>query len=186
MFDNRGEDILSHMSEAFNFIEHSQHYGNILVHCHKGISRSATFVIGYLMKKNEMTLDEALTYVKSCRPIVSPNESFLEQLSEFESNLNQDREIATADATSDNLGPPNLQVTVDIGPLIPESISFKELPSGSSEMLISSKVETVNLDSLGQSIEIKSLSQDPTVLIKCQEDLVSDNEHQPKRSRSAL
>ena len=66
VFDNRGEDILAHMNTAFQFIEEGKHYGGVFVHCHKGISRSSSFVIGYLMKYNEMTLDEALSYVQVC------------------------------------------------------------------------------------------------------------------------
>ena len=64
VFDNRGEDLLQYMEESFRFIEEGKHYGGILVHCHKGVSRSASFVIGYLMRKNEMSLDEALEYTK--------------------------------------------------------------------------------------------------------------------------
>jgi hypothetical protein len=79
------------METAINFIDHSQHYGNILVHCHKGVSRSISFVIGYLMKKNEMTLEEALSYVKSIRPIANPNETFLEQLQRYEQLLKDER-----------------------------------------------------------------------------------------------
>lgn len=92
IFDNKGEDILSHMETAYNFIEHAKHHGNILVHCHKGISRSASFVIGYLMRKNEMTFEEALTHVRSVRPMIQPNDSFLEQLRRYESILNEQRE----------------------------------------------------------------------------------------------
>ncbi|CAM6031315.1 unnamed protein product [Sphagnum compactum] len=39
------------------------------------------------MKYNEMTLDEALGYVKSVRPVVNPNASFLEQLRAFDQTL---------------------------------------------------------------------------------------------------
>ena len=47
IFDNRGEDILQYMEGAISFIEQSKHYGSVLVHCNKGVSRSASFVIGY-------------------------------------------------------------------------------------------------------------------------------------------
>ncbi len=33
IFDNQGEDILSHMETAFKFSEESKHYANVLVHC---------------------------------------------------------------------------------------------------------------------------------------------------------
>lgn len=80
------------METVFNFIEHGKHHGQILVHCHKGISRSASFVIGYLMKKNEMTLEEALSHVQSVRPVAQPNNSFMEQLRRYEVLLEEQRQ----------------------------------------------------------------------------------------------
>jgi protein-tyrosine phosphatase len=65
IFDNKGEDILlTHLPTAIKFIEEGKHYGSVLVHCHKGVSRSVSFVCGYLMRSCGMTLDEALSYVK--------------------------------------------------------------------------------------------------------------------------
>jgi len=94
IFDNRGEDIISHMDTAYNFIEQSKHYGAILVHCHKGVSRSASFVIGYLMRKNGFTCDEALAHVQSCRHVVNPNDSFLTQLKRYEKLLREREQLA--------------------------------------------------------------------------------------------
>lgn len=56
------------------------------------MSRSATIVISYLMKKfPEMTWNKALRFVKSKRPIVSPNEGFLRQLKSYERLLEKAR-----------------------------------------------------------------------------------------------
>ena len=117
IFDNQGEDILGHMDSAFSFIEVSQHYGNILVHCHRGISRSATFVIGYLMKKYEMALNEALEHVRSCRSTVNPNESFLEQLQSLHEHLKQER-ISVNDDNISSIGPCMPPSNESIGPLL--------------------------------------------------------------------
>jgi len=87
VFDNIGEDLLSHLDGAIRFIEQSQHYGKILVHCHKGISRSASVVMAYLMKTNELTIEEATEHVRGLRPVVSPNDAFLRQLATFEETL---------------------------------------------------------------------------------------------------
>lgn len=94
VFDNKGEDMTQHFDTAFKFIEASRHHGSILVHCHKGISRSATFVIGYLMKSNDFTRDEALLYLQNIRPIIQPNAEFLDQLSEYEKKLEGERSRA--------------------------------------------------------------------------------------------
>uniref|UniRef100_A0A1I7X3R8 protein-tyrosine-phosphatase n=1 Tax=Heterorhabditis bacteriophora TaxID=37862 RepID=A0A1I7X3R8_HETBA len=59
----------------------------ILVHCNAGISRSSTFVISYLMKYQQRTLDEALGMVKAVRPVIRPNDGFMHQLKMFENKL---------------------------------------------------------------------------------------------------
>ncbi|XP_063972378.1 dual specificity protein phosphatase 19 [Diachasmimorpha longicaudata] len=57
---------------------------NILVHCNAGISRSATIVIAYLMREENLNFQEALDKVKRIRPCVRPNEGFVKQLKEIE------------------------------------------------------------------------------------------------------
>lgn len=61
IFDNRGEDILQYMEGAISFIEQSKHYGSVLVHCNKGVSRSASFVIGYACARHR---DESVSISK--------------------------------------------------------------------------------------------------------------------------
>ncbi|CAA7261130.1 unnamed protein product [Cyclocybe aegerita] len=61
--------------------------GRILVHCSAGVSRSPTVVVGYLMKRREMSLREALGLVLCARPQVSPNHGFLQQLKDLEVEL---------------------------------------------------------------------------------------------------
>ncbi|XP_042242891.1 dual specificity protein phosphatase MPK-4-like isoform X2 [Homarus americanus] len=78
--DMANEDLLSHFEEAVAFIDDGQKKGNVLVHCYFGVSRSATLVTCYLMKKYKMSVDEALQRVKSRRRCVGPNSGFLGQL----------------------------------------------------------------------------------------------------------
>lgn len=56
----------------------------ILLHCQLGISRSSTFVIGYIMRIYSCSLLHAIGMVRSRRPVVLPNEGFLRQLGEYE------------------------------------------------------------------------------------------------------
>lgn len=126
VFDNRGEDLLQYMDQSFRFIEEGKHYGGVLVHCHKGVSRSSTFVIGYLMKNNEMSLDEALDFVKSIRPIIMPNLAFMAQLEAYEILLDKERgpKIKTSESPSHNC-PSSGTIVCDIGPSIGPSLGPK-------------------------------------------------------------
>ena len=52
----------------------------ILVHCHAGVSRSASIIIGYMMIKHNMSYIDAYMYVKMKRNIICPNRGFKRQL----------------------------------------------------------------------------------------------------------
>lgn len=82
--DVEEEDILSHLVPAISFISAEIEKGHgVLVHCHGGISRSATIVAAYLMYSQGMTTEAALELIRKSRPAVSPNEGFLKQLDIF-------------------------------------------------------------------------------------------------------
>lgn len=78
--DLPSEDLLSHFDSAYEFIRTRQLQGNILVHCYHGVSRSATIVIAYLMKREDVEVKVALERVKAARSVICPNEGFLHQL----------------------------------------------------------------------------------------------------------
>lgn len=56
----------------------------VLVHCQKGMSRSASIAAAFLIAHRNMSLDDALRTLKSRRAIVAPNRGFLRQLRFFE------------------------------------------------------------------------------------------------------
>jgi protein-tyrosine phosphatase len=85
--DNRGEDLLSHLEGVVAFIEAGRFHGSVLVHCQKGVSRSASVVVAYLMKHRGLTLNDALKYLRLRRPEVKPHEAFMHQLGQFEQQL---------------------------------------------------------------------------------------------------
>lgn len=60
--------------------------GKILVHCKEGVSRSATLVLAYLVRDQEMTLQDAVSLVRSKREIL-PNQGFLQQLIDYSDKL---------------------------------------------------------------------------------------------------
>lgn len=79
------EDIMSKFDYVTQVIEQARRekYA-VLVHCHAGVSRSATLVVAYLMKQYNMHLIDALEFVQLRRPCVNPNKGFINQLGKYE------------------------------------------------------------------------------------------------------
>ncbi|KAJ7988024.1 hypothetical protein DPEC_G00319340 [Dallia pectoralis] len=87
--DSNKQNLRQYFEEAFEFIEEAQRANmGVLIHCQAGVSRSATIVIAYLMKHTWMTMTDAYKFVKTRRPVISPNLNFMGQLLEFEEDLN--------------------------------------------------------------------------------------------------
>jgi len=82
--DNCQSRIGDHFEKIVEFITENE---CVLVHCHAGVSRSATAVIAFLMHYKNWNLDEAEQFVRSKRPIICPNFSFMGQLKRFENEL---------------------------------------------------------------------------------------------------
>ncbi|KAF4748143.1 hypothetical protein FOZ63_028442, partial [Perkinsus olseni] len=63
--------------------------GCVLIHCRSGVSRSASTLLSYLVKRRGLSLYHALTHVRHCRNI-RPNCGFFEKLQELEISLRAD------------------------------------------------------------------------------------------------
>lgn len=85
--DSNQEDIGQHFDEAIQFIDEAREQGSgVLVHCHAGVSRSATVTVAYIMKRQGLCLGDAYKFVKDLRPVISPNLNFMGQLLKYEKN----------------------------------------------------------------------------------------------------
>jgi hypothetical protein len=65
-------------------MQNSNNQNRVLVHWAMGMSRSATMVIMYLMRKFELGWDIAFDIVKERREIIDPNEGFIKALQTYE------------------------------------------------------------------------------------------------------
>ena len=86
--DDLNSSICPHLEPTADLIaEHLGRSGSVLVHCAAGISRSASLVIAYLIKHEHHSVRSAFELVQCVRPVIRPNNSFFEQLIQFERNL---------------------------------------------------------------------------------------------------
>eukprot|EP00297_Palpitomonas_bilix_P017609 CAMPEP_0113917346 /NCGR_PEP_ID=MMETSP0780_2-20120614/32683_1 /TAXON_ID=652834 /ORGANISM="Palpitomonas bilix" /LENGTH=167 /DNA_ID=CAMNT_0000916909 /DNA_START=1 /DNA_END=504 /DNA_ORIENTATION=- /assembly_acc=CAM_ASM_000599 len=93
VLDTPNEDLLSRFSEVIQFIDEAIDHGDaVLVHCHRGVSRSASMVIAYLMKARRFSLRDATRLAKDRRSIVDPNRGFMSQLRLFEARIRTERQ----------------------------------------------------------------------------------------------
>ncbi len=82
--DDYETNLISHFKECLLFMDG---HDKVFVHCAAGMSRSPTIVIAYIMWKRKIFLREAIEFVKSKRPEISPNLNFMKQLKIFEELL---------------------------------------------------------------------------------------------------
>jgi len=78
------ENLASHLNTAVGWLSSELSSGrSVLVHCHFGVSRSASIVIAYLMHTLRCSFEEAFKQLRLSRWSVCPNSGFTEQLKHF-------------------------------------------------------------------------------------------------------
>jgi len=88
LIDCASESVLVHFNLTCNFIEEALAGGNkVLVHCMRGISRSATIAAAFVMYQRGVSSQEAVAMLQAIRPVVCPNYGFLMQLQWYEKIL---------------------------------------------------------------------------------------------------
>ena len=78
IFDTQAEDASGHFDGACDFVASRLHHGGVLVHCNRGVSRSATFVVAHLMTSAGLSVDGALDLVRETRPSAAGPDSNLQ------------------------------------------------------------------------------------------------------------
>ncbi|CEO96326.1 unnamed protein product (mitochondrion) [Plasmodiophora brassicae] len=86
LHDSVRQIITPHFESTFNAIQQArQRNVAVLVHCVSGVSRAPTICIAYLlMSSPDLSLKDALGFVRERRPIIRPNAGFLRQLMAYE------------------------------------------------------------------------------------------------------
>lgn len=92
--DRKRVRIIDYFEECIEFIHEARtNNQNVLVHCKRGKSRSATICIAYIMTVLRVSCDDALRFVHQRRSKIKPNNGFINQLKEYEDKINPKRSI---------------------------------------------------------------------------------------------
>jgi len=76
--DNKKDLNYENLEKIFNILDtYIKSKENVLIHCAHGMSRSVSFVIYYLMKKNKIEALSALKYIRKKRSIVYPCNEYI-------------------------------------------------------------------------------------------------------------
>jgi len=85
--------------------------GACMVHCYASLSRSVAFIMAYMMKTEKLTVVEAAKQMKEKWDAVWPNDSFVAQLIEYESELGVAGAPGEAQAATGVPGEVHMKVT---------------------------------------------------------------------------
>lgn len=92
VMDDPNVKLSAYFQDTNTFIHNAISEGGcVLVHCFAGVSRSASIVIAYLMKDQQLSYQSAFTLVQNRRPWINPNPGFLAQLKRYETWLKAQR-----------------------------------------------------------------------------------------------
>lgn len=92
--DNCDTNITEYFSLVFKTIEqYQENREKVLIHCEKGMSRSSSFVIAWLLqeehnKGKQVSYQDVLRELVKKRSLISPNQGFAAQLRDFADQLN--------------------------------------------------------------------------------------------------
>lgn len=98
LYSSRDEcagDAKAHFAQVNEVIDLTRAAGGAtLVHCHASLSRSVAFILAYLMRTQRLTSVEAARLMKAKWGATWPNDTFAEQLLEYERELAYERAAA--------------------------------------------------------------------------------------------
>ncbi|CAK58925.1 unnamed protein product (macronuclear) [Paramecium tetraurelia] len=85
IYDEPHIEVKQYFEDVYQFIENAlqMENGKVFVHCAQGKSRSACFIVMYLMRKFSWGFEKAYEFVRECREVVCINEGFINQLIEL-------------------------------------------------------------------------------------------------------
>ena len=90
-----------HEADIIRFITKGLCHGNVLVHCSRGVSRSTTSVILYLMAKRNYSYEDAIALIRRRRPQAEPIPAFEKWLKERDVFYQSQRQKSNPESIND-------------------------------------------------------------------------------------
>jgi protein-tyrosine phosphatase/rhodanese-related sulfurtransferase len=126
--DEEEVQISRNFQQAFDLLDQCKsNNGKVLVHCHQGVSRSATIIVAYLMYSHGYTLKESYDRVKARRKQIMPNIGFWKQLAAYEQSLYQSKQSKENGEESSLSFQSTLALCVNMEELIKEKLQKLQL-----------------------------------------------------------
>ncbi len=86
--DDGGSSLPEAFAPCIAFINEARDSGGAcLVHCHAGVNRSASIVLGYLVAEHGMTLRDAFSLVATIREGIHPHPTYFANLQDIERSV---------------------------------------------------------------------------------------------------
>lgn len=80
--DLHGATIHDQLEASYQFICQQLYYGNVLIHCKFGRSRSVAVCVYYLIRKYNLSFEEAYQRIQNLKPSVNLNIKFANEIKE--------------------------------------------------------------------------------------------------------
>ena len=81
MVDVKEQSLYPYLPDMLNFVNQAyDKQGKILIHCVWGQSRSTSCIIYFLIRRYNLTCEQALEIIRKVRPGARPNKGFYQQL----------------------------------------------------------------------------------------------------------
>ena len=90
--DGKDGATIAFLKETVAFVDEQRNAGRpTFVHCRQGVSRGPLVVTAYLMYSKKWSRDKALAFIREQRPVIRPNDSFMELLLVWQRTLEKEQ-----------------------------------------------------------------------------------------------
>merc|ERR1719159_96583 len=118
-----------------------------MIHCYASLSRSAAFVLAYMMKEKKITLEQAVVEMRTKWDATWPNDAFVQQLLEYEKELG----LVTEMKVSNKKG---IGFYIRAASSFLKGVEAQEASEGKDAVEAKEPVDELKISGLGEAINV--------------------------------